>query len=40
VAFESGFEDLSHFHHVFKTVYSCSPLKFRKQSRSHSQPRL
>jgi len=34
VAFESGFEDLSHFHHIFKTVYGCSPLKFRKQSHS------
>ena len=30
VAFESGFEDLSHFHHVFKSFYKCSPLKYRK----------
>ena len=40
VAFESGFEDLSHFHHVFKTACKCSPLKFRSQSRSKSQPQL
>jgi AraC-like DNA-binding protein/mannose-6-phosphate isomerase-like protein (cupin superfamily) len=33
VAFESGFEDLSHFHHIFKAVYNCSPLKFREQAR-------
>lgn len=33
VAFESGFEDLSHFHHVFKAFYKCSPLKFRKEAR-------
>ncbi len=40
VAFESGFEDLSHFHHVFKTVYKCSPLKYRKQTGSKSEPQL
>jgi AraC-like DNA-binding protein/mannose-6-phosphate isomerase-like protein (cupin superfamily) len=34
IAFESGFEDLSHFHHVFKAVYNCSPLTYRKQHRS------
>jgi AraC-like DNA-binding protein len=33
VAFESGFEDLSHFHHVFKSAYKCSPLKYRKKAR-------
>lgn len=33
VAFESGFEDLSHFHHVFKAFYKCSPLKYRKEAR-------
>ncbi|HTV42274.1 MAG TPA: AraC family transcriptional regulator [Candidatus Sulfotelmatobacter sp.] len=32
VAFESGFEDLSHFHHVFKATYQVSPLKFRRQN--------
>jgi AraC-like DNA-binding protein len=37
VAFESGFEDLSHFHHVFKSAYKCSPLKFRKKARAELQ---
>ncbi len=32
VAFESGFEDVSHFHHVFKAAYQVSPLRFRKQN--------
>ncbi len=31
VAFESGFEDLSNFHHLFKTQYGCSPLAYREQ---------
>ncbi|MCO5052838.1 MAG: beta-N-acetylglucosaminidase domain-containing protein [Verrucomicrobiae bacterium] len=31
VAFESGFEDLSHFHHLFKLEYRCSPLAYREQ---------
>jgi len=31
VAFESGFEDLSHFHHCFKSAYGCSPLVYRNQ---------
>ncbi len=31
VAFESGFQDLSHFHHSFKTAYGCSPLNYREQ---------
>jgi AraC-like DNA-binding protein len=31
VAFESGFEDLSHFHHCFKSVHCCSPLAYREQ---------
>jgi len=33
VAFESGFNDLSRFHHVFKATYGCSPLSFREQRR-------
>lgn len=33
VAFESGFEDLSHFHHSFKSAYGYSPLKYRIQRR-------
>lgn len=31
VAFESGFEDLSNFHHIFKLEYGCSPLAYREQ---------
>lgn len=38
VAFDSGFEDLSHFHHCFKSVYGCSPLVYRNQ-RQVSLPR-
>lgn len=33
VAFESGFEDLSHFHHGFKSIFGCSPLAYREQRR-------
>ena len=33
VAFESGFDDLSNFHHIFKTTHGCSPLAYRKQRR-------
>ena len=33
VAFECGFEDLSNFHHTFKSVYGCSPLSYREQRR-------
>ena len=33
VAFESGFDDLSNFHHCFKTVHGCSPLAYREQRR-------
>jgi AraC-like DNA-binding protein len=29
VAFESGFDDLSHFNHVFRQVVGCSPSAFR-----------
>lgn len=35
VAFESGFEDLSNFHHIFKVEYGCSPLAYREQHRVH-----
>lgn len=31
VAFESGFEDLSHFHRVFKQAFALSPLAYRKK---------
>ncbi len=37
-AFESGFEDLSHFHHVFKATYQMTPLKFRRQGQSALRP--
>jgi AraC-like DNA-binding protein len=31
VAFESGFEDLSNFHHSFRAECGCSPLAYREQ---------
>lgn len=31
VAFESGFEDLSHFNHVFKNRFGVSPSEFRRR---------
>jgi AraC-like DNA-binding protein len=31
IAFESGFDDLSHFHHCFKAAYDCAPLTYRDQ---------
>ena len=31
VAFECGFDDLSHFHHSFKSAYSSAPLAYREQ---------
>ena len=33
VAFESGFEDISHFHRSFKAEYGCSPMEYREQNR-------
>jgi AraC-like DNA-binding protein len=33
VAFESGFEDLSNFHHSFKAGHGCSPLAYREERR-------
>ncbi|MGH7980286.1 MAG: beta-N-acetylglucosaminidase domain-containing protein, partial [Limisphaerales bacterium] len=33
VAFESGFEDLSHFYHSFKAAHQCSPVAYREQRR-------
>jgi AraC-like DNA-binding protein len=33
VAFECGFDDLSNFHHGFKSVHGCSPLAYREQRR-------
>ena len=35
-AFESGFEDLSHFHHSFKRAYGCTPLCYREQREAKS----
>jgi AraC-like DNA-binding protein len=34
IAFECGFEELSHFHHSFKDSFGVSPLTYRHQSRS------
>lgn len=36
VAFESGFEDLSHFHRVFKQAFDLSPLAYRKKNQGVS----
>ncbi len=33
IAFECGFEELSHFHHSFKAAYRVAPLAYREQSR-------
>jgi AraC-like DNA-binding protein/mannose-6-phosphate isomerase-like protein (cupin superfamily) len=33
VVFESGFDDLSNFHHVFKVTHGCSPLAYRERHR-------
>ncbi len=36
VAFESGFEDLSHFHHAFRKAYGCAPGEYRSRPGSQS----
>jgi AraC-like DNA-binding protein len=33
VAFESGFADLSHFNHVFRQAFNCSPSAIRREPR-------
>jgi transcriptional regulator GlxA family with amidase domain len=33
VAFESGFDDLSHFHHSFKAAHRCTPGEYRTARR-------
>lgn len=33
ICFEVGFENLSHFHHLFRARWGISPLQFRKQYR-------
>ena len=33
IAFECGFEELSHFHHSFKTAYGGTPLTYRSRAR-------
>ncbi len=33
IAFECGFEELSHFHHSFKAAYQTTPLAYRQQFR-------
>jgi AraC-like DNA-binding protein len=38
IAFECGFEELSHFHHSFKTGFNVTPLAYRAQFRPGSQP--
>jgi len=34
IAGEAGFENLSHFNHLFKMQYGCSPRSFRQNNRS------
>jgi AraC-like DNA-binding protein len=33
IAFESGFDDLSHFHHLFKTAFGLPPMLYREKNR-------
>jgi AraC family cel operon transcriptional repressor len=33
ICHDVGFNNLSHFYHIFKTRWQCSPVQFRKQSR-------
>jgi AraC family L-rhamnose operon regulatory protein RhaS len=37
IAFECGFEELSHFHHSFKATHGTTPLAYRAQFRPKSQ---
>ena len=37
IAFECGFEELSHFHHSFKAAYGTTPLAHRARHRPKSQ---
>jgi AraC-like DNA-binding protein len=37
IAFECGFEELSHFHHSFKAAHGTTPLAYRAQFRPNSQ---
>jgi AraC family L-rhamnose operon regulatory protein RhaS len=37
IAFECGFEELSHFHHSFKTAFAKTPLAYRAQFRPKTQ---
>lgn len=38
IAFECGFEELSHFHHSFKASYRTTPLAYRQQFRPNPHP--
>ncbi len=38
ISFESGFENLSHFYHLFKLKYDISPNRFRQLKRKNSIP--
>jgi AraC-like DNA-binding protein len=37
-AFESGFEDLSYFHHAFKKAFGCAPKAIRQKQEAERQP--
>ncbi len=34
IAFESGFNNFSHFHHWFRALYGCPPRRFRQRMRT------
>jgi len=36
IAFDSGWNNLSHFHHQFRTMFHCSPRQFRRRLRRDS----
>lgn len=38
ISFESGFENLSHFYHLFKKKFSVSPAEFRKENQKNIIP--
>ncbi len=37
IAFESGFDELSHFHHIFKEKFGDSPMVYREKNRQKEQ---
>ncbi|MCX7819370.1 MAG: AraC family transcriptional regulator [Kiritimatiellae bacterium] len=39
IAFASGWNNLSHFHHQFRAMYRCTPLEFRRKFQAADTPR-